>query len=151
MLQCLYCWLRACFCPITFLQIYLSYRQYFLRITRNGLPKNVWSVQIRSYFWSVFSRIRTEYGPEITPYLNTIHASLRIQSECGKIMTRNNSVFGHFSRNVIIDSMREHCYFYMMAIKRLRRNFFNKTDLLQNKHLKLNMASRLDFLRAYLL
>ena len=43
------------------------------------------SVQIRSYFWSVFSCIRTEfspntetYGPEITPY---------------------NSVFGHFSRS----------------------------------------------------
>ena len=31
-------------------------------------------VQIRSNFWSVFSRIRTEYGPEITPYLDTLHA-----------------------------------------------------------------------------
>ena len=37
------------------------------------------SVQIRSYFWSVFSCIRTEYR---------------------KMRTRNNSVFGHFSRNV---------------------------------------------------
>ena len=45
-------------------------------------------VQIRSYFWSVFSRIRTEYG-EIRS----------IQSECGKIRTRKNSVFGHFSRS----------------------------------------------------
>ena len=48
-----------------------------------------WSVQIRSYFWSVFPRIRTEYGE--------IYLSLRIQSECGKMRTRNNSVFGHFS------------------------------------------------------
>ena len=48
------------------------------------------SVQIQSYFWSVFSRIRTEYGdtkylsvfspnagkygPEITPYLDTFQA-----------------------------------------------------------------------------
>ena len=48
------------------------------------------SVQIRSYFWSVFSRIRNEYG---------YFVSLRIQSECGKIRTRNNSVFGHFSRS----------------------------------------------------
>ena len=35
-------------------------------------------VQIRSFFWSVFSRMRTEnvgkYGPEITPYLDTFHA-----------------------------------------------------------------------------
>ena len=55
------------------------------------------SVQIRSYFWSVFSYIRTEYGdllrrdteylsvfspntgkygPEIAPYLDTFHAGL---------------------------------------------------------------------------
>ena len=38
------------------------------------------SVQIRSFFWSVFSHIRTEYG-EI-------------------LRTRKNSVFGHFSRSV---------------------------------------------------
>ena len=31
------------------------------------------SVQIRSFLWSVFSRIRTEYGPEKTPYLDTFH------------------------------------------------------------------------------
>ena len=36
------------------------------------------SVQRRSYFWSVFSCIRTEYR---------------------KIRTRNNSVFGHFSQS----------------------------------------------------
>ena len=35
----------------------------------------VYSVQIGSLFWSVFSHIRTEYGPE------------------------KNSVFGHFSRS----------------------------------------------------
>ena len=48
------------------------------------------SIQIRSYFWSVFSSIRTEYGEIL---------SLRIQSEHRKIRTRNNSVFGHFSRS----------------------------------------------------
>ena len=45
------------------------------------------SVQIRSYFWSVFCRLRTDtkylsvfsanagkYGPEISPYLDTFHA-----------------------------------------------------------------------------
>ena len=46
------------------------------------------SVQIRSNFWSVFSRIWTEYvfspntgkyGPEITPYLDTFHAVLIYQ------------------------------------------------------------------------
>ena len=48
-------------------------------------------VQIRSFSWSVFSRIRTGYG----------EISLRIQSECGKIRTRKNSVFGHFSHSVL--------------------------------------------------
>ena len=32
------------------------------------------SVQMRSYFWFVFSCIRIEYGAEITPYLDTFHA-----------------------------------------------------------------------------
>ena len=49
------------------------------------------SVQIRSYFWSVFSCIRTEYGD--------LRLNLRIQYEYRKIRTRNNSVFGHFSRS----------------------------------------------------
>ena len=47
------------------------------------------SVQISSFFWSVFSGIRAEYG-EIPVFLH-------IQSECEKIRTRKNSVFGHFS------------------------------------------------------
>ena len=47
------------------------------------------SVQIRSYFWSVFSFVRTEYG--------IYGVSHRIQSEYKKIGTRNNCVFGQFS------------------------------------------------------
>ena len=43
------------------------------------------------FFWPVFSRIRTEYGKI---------RSLLIQSECGKIPARKNSVFGHFSHSV---------------------------------------------------
>ena len=42
------------------------------------------SVQIQSYFWSIFSCNGT---------------NLRIQSEYRKIQARNNSVFGHFSRS----------------------------------------------------
>ena len=41
-----------------------------LRLHRTSLR----SVQIRSYFCSVFSCIRAKYGPEITPYLDTFHA-----------------------------------------------------------------------------
>ena len=32
------------------------------------------SVQIRSFFWSVFSPNAGKYGPEKTPYLDTFHA-----------------------------------------------------------------------------
>ena len=38
------------------------------------INKSVKSVQIRSYFWSVFSPNTGKYGPEITPYLDTFHA-----------------------------------------------------------------------------
>ena len=47
------------------------------------------SFRIRSFFWSVFSHIRTEI----------LHAV-----ECGKIRTRKNSVFGHFSRGARMKS-----------------------------------------------
>ena len=40
----------------------------------------VQSAQIRSFFWSVFSRIRTKYGPEKTPYLDTFHAVFLLQT-----------------------------------------------------------------------
>ena len=66
------------------------HKKQFIMIICNHCVK---SVQIWSYFWSVFPRIRTEYG--------------RIQSECGKIRTRNNSVFGQFSRSVYIMLLSE--------------------------------------------
>ena len=46
----------------------------FLSFCNGLLLHCVKSVQIRSFFWSVFSCIRIEYGPEITPYLDTFHA-----------------------------------------------------------------------------
>ena len=35
------------------------------------------NVQIQSFFWSVFSRIWTEYGPEKTLYLDTFRSVLK--------------------------------------------------------------------------
>ena len=58
------------------------------------------SVQIRSYFWSMFSLMWSEYG-EI---LRIHFVSLRIHAKCGKIRTRNNSAFGHFSPSERIKS-----------------------------------------------
>ena len=57
------------------------------------------SVQIRSYSWSVFSCILTEYGD-----LRSKSYSVRIQDRI--IRTRNKSVFGHFSRSMA-NSTRE--------------------------------------------
>ena len=37
------------------------------------------SVQIRSYFWSVFSLNAGNYGPEITPYLDTFRAVVELK------------------------------------------------------------------------
>ena len=47
--------------------------------TRTGLRNShcVKIIQIRSYYWSIFSHIRSKYGPEKTPYLDTFR-SLRI-------------------------------------------------------------------------
>ena len=56
------------------------------------------SVQMRSFSWSVFSCIRTEYG-----------VNLRIQSEYKKMRTRKNSVSEYFSRSVTIT-----IYFYII-------------------------------------
>ena len=58
------------------------------------------SVQIRSFLWSVFSRSRTEYGE--MQRISRPSASFRIQSECGKIWTRKNSIFVHLSRSVLL-------------------------------------------------
>ena len=78
------------FCLIFFM---IFEKKYFLGIFMNHHLQTshcVKSVQIRSYFWFVFSCIRTEYreivclsvfspntgkyGPEITSYLDTFHA-----------------------------------------------------------------------------
>ena len=57
-------------------ELLLNFASSVRRIQVNKLLHCVKSAQIRSYFWSVFSCIRTEYR---------------------KIRTRNNSVFGHYS------------------------------------------------------
>ena len=55
----------------------------FMMLTKHYITKMhrlhcVKSVQIRSYFWSVFSPNTGEYGPEITLHLDTFHAVLII-------------------------------------------------------------------------
>ena len=51
---------------------------------------------------SKYGVISGPYFPAFEMNTGRYEVSLRIQSECGKIRTRNDSVFGHFSRSDII-------------------------------------------------
>ena len=84
------------------------------------------SLQIRSYFWSLFPRIRTEYGE-----IRSIEVSLRIQSECGKIRTRNNSVWGDFSRSVRASNSNNSFWFWL-------DKFCSNTTELPSHHVSIN-------------
>ena len=80
--------------------------------TRDQKSLGLIGLSLWAYF-STFSKVIpytawkvSKYGVFSGPYfpifrLNTERCglSLRIQSECGKIRTRKNSVFGHFSRS----------------------------------------------------
>ena len=55
------------------------------------------SVQVRSFFWSVFFRIRTEYER-----YGEIRSISLIQSECGKIRTRNTPYLDTFHAMLIL-------------------------------------------------
>ena len=56
-------------------------------------------------YFPAFGLNTGKYGPEITPYLTeTYRVNPRIQPKYRKILARNNSVFGHFSRSVVIST-----------------------------------------------
>ena len=69
--------------------------------------------QLRSFFWSAFYSIKTEYS-----------VPLRIQSESGKIRTRKNSVFEHFSRSF---------FFQLIMMKVIMKRGWNKVLQIFNK------------------
>ena len=72
------------------------------KIFKPKLKLKCFDSKISTTVWKV-----SKYGVFSSPYfpafgLNTerYKVPLRIQSECGKIRTRKNSVYGHFSRSV---------------------------------------------------
>ena len=69
---------------------------------KNVLGKNhcLKSVQIRSFFWFVFSCIRTEYGDLLRKSLYSVQI-------------KKKSVFGHFSRN---ESQKTKCFLYTVIL-----------------------------------
>ena len=52
---------------------------------------------------SKYEVISGPYFPAFGLNMERYEISLRIQSQCGKIRTRNYSVFGHFSRSEVYD------------------------------------------------
>ena len=67
------------------------------------------SVEIPSFFWSVFSCIQTKYGdslgkygPEKTPYLDTFHTVCKTEAS----NTNNHSLIKHLRRRFLRDSWR---------------------------------------------
>ena len=83
--------IHSLFIDIPFAYLFLA--EMFLR---NKL------VQIRSFFWSTFSRVRPEYGPE------------------------KNSVFGHFSRSVRLITIRTNQQKLFVTFKRRLVNGMSK-------------------------
>ena len=73
------------------------------------------SVQLRSFFWSVFSFILTEYG--------IYGVNLRNQSEYRKIRTRKTSVFGHFSRSALYFNCESEELCLQILSKRINSHF----------------------------
>ena len=61
--------------------------------------------------------------------------SLRIQSKCRKIPTRNNSVFGHFSRSATIGKLK----LFALSIISIDREWHTKYELHKNPF-KLNLT-----------
>ena len=68
---------------------------------------------------------------------NTLQVSLRIQSECGKLRTRKDSVFGHFSRSVFLKKFKK-----SSILAFLKRLIFSPKHSIKSQHL--------DFLRTSL-
>ena len=119
----------------SFLFIFLFCFYFSLEL---GGPRKGWCFTFTlSFYWSVFSRIRTQcpntefFLVLISPHSDCILS--RIQSECEKIRTRKNSVFRHFSRSAIYSYC--YCSNFFIGVVRLFltpcnilcRGFFQKT------------------------
>ena len=70
---------RFCAKPLTIVREYVHELLFLILNT-------TWKVsKYGVFFWSVFSRIRTEYGPEKTPYFDTFHTVKFIFAFCFSI------------------------------------------------------------------
>ena len=99
-----------------------AYMLCFIKIYIAGRWKKIWimhyvkSVQIRSFFWSVFSRIRTEYG-------EILHISL-YSVQMRENTDQNNSKYGHFLRSASLMDQ----YFYTNPQGNMRLLYQNLSD-----------------------
>ena len=92
------------YCPLQNFYLFLvrNFALQYLNLIKHHCVR---SVQIRSLFWSVFSRIRTEYG-EIR---SIFPCSVQMLENADK----NNSKYGHFLRSV--HSITTNYFHYFIA------------------------------------
>ena len=83
------------FCVVSLVMLYVLELYEFFRFLRTWLRKKYSYLE---FFWSVFSRIRTEYGE--------MGVSLRIQSECRKIQTRKTRHMDTFHAVPAMESLQ---------------------------------------------
>ena len=82
------------------------------------------SVQIRGFCWSLFSRIRTEYG-DIQCFMNFMRFK----------PTKLNKAFSLFNKEFVKKSATK-VYYRLMALNKFRKNLFSKQR--QKKTLSMN-------------
>ena len=96
------------------------------------IKDTAWVKFISIHYWGYAAWKLSKYGVISGPYfplfgLNTeiYEVNFRIQSEYRKIQTRNNSVFGHFSRSDILTHSRLMFHFYVFKEYRSRKLTWN--------------------------
>ena len=95
----------------------------FLWISREDCT--VWKVSK----YAVFSRL---YFPTFGLNTERYEVSIRIQSQCGKIRSRKNSVFGHFSCSVWGNEYilwERNLFFYMKLVSLMCQSVLYQSDL----------------------
>ena len=88
------------------------------KITLMNIQHYVKSVHIRSFSCPYFPA----FGLNMVRY----EVSFRIQSECRKIQTRKNSVFGHFSRGASSGFCKSVLCFVLVNFKGFQLSFVHK-------------------------
>ena len=79
-------------------------------VSKKEREKKNWIAIVKLSALNANAKRKKNYLPDQLHQLNFTHLSVRIQSDCGKMRTRKNSVFGHFSRSDHFFIVIKHCW-----------------------------------------